>query len=743
LIVAGLAVASVLIGGRLRIRLSGADAAILGLVTLVALSARFALDRRPAINLAWDWVGIGITYLLVRNLPRNRGESAAMAGILLAASVAVSTYGFYQARVELPQLQEEFRRNASRFLEAEHIAPGSAGETLFRNRLLYSNEVFSTFGLANSLAGFLVGPLVLAIAMGLAGVSQQEPEQRQPKSGSGSRTTTLLLAGLPLLVLLICLIATKSRSAWLGAGVGLAWLGWSMRNRVSRRFLLAALGGGAVLVGLLIAVGLASGRLDREVLTQSPMSLRYRLEYWQGAWGTITEGAHDLRSLWDASTFWWGVGPGNFGGPYLLHKLPQSSEEIQDPHNLLLEVWATAGIGAFLALIAAIGLGLRNLMAPSSADDSAEADRSSSGSRADQRKTRSSVTELNQALNDEAPPPGNSGWLFASAAIGFVLVFLVGDFNLFAAGMMERWLFLGLGWAGAVVLGGPLWRRVSLPVTGLAAGVLATLVHLLAAGGIGFTSVALSLWTLLAVGLNLRTDRPCGRVREFAGRLPAFVGSLAWAGILGTFVGTVGPHWNAEAALAEAEDAVDPRRPPNFQKAEAAYERAIRSDPFSARPWIGLGLLHAMAWNQRGARPDDLRWKQIAVDLGKAVDPPRNPRSWSLHSQRALILGDLYRRVGHTLTPRESLTLRSQIVAATRTASRLHPTNADLHARLAEASADISMFADAASEAREALRLDALTPHADKKLRDEVRSRLEANLPEWTRRGEAMNLPGL
>ena len=34
------------------------------------------------------------------------------------------------------------------------------------------------------------------------------------------------------------------------------------------------------------------------------------------------------------------------------------------------------------------------------------------------------------------------------------------------------------------MLGGPLWRRVSLPVTGLAAGVLATLVHLLAAGGI-------------------------------------------------------------------------------------------------------------------------------------------------------------------------------------------------------------------------------------------------------------------
>ena len=42
--------------------------------------------------------------------------------------------------------------------------------------------------------------------------------------------------------------------------------------------------------------------------------------------------------------FWWGVGPGNFGGPYLKYKLPESSEEILDPHNMFIEVWATAGV---------------------------------------------------------------------------------------------------------------------------------------------------------------------------------------------------------------------------------------------------------------------------------------------------------------------------------------------------------------------------------------------------------------
>ena len=84
--------------------------------------------------------------------------------------------------------------------------------------------------------------------------------------------------------------------------------------------------------------------LDREVLTQSTMSLRYRWEYWQGAWGVITGGATSVWQALSSPFFWWGVGPGNFGGPYLKYKLPQSSEEILDPHNLFLEVWATAGV---------------------------------------------------------------------------------------------------------------------------------------------------------------------------------------------------------------------------------------------------------------------------------------------------------------------------------------------------------------------------------------------------------------
>ena len=47
-----------------------------------------------------------------------------------------------------------------------------------------------------------------------------------------------------------------------------------------------------------------------------------------------------------------GCGPGNFQDAYTAYKLPEASEEVADPHNFLLEVWATAGTPAMLALVA-------------------------------------------------------------------------------------------------------------------------------------------------------------------------------------------------------------------------------------------------------------------------------------------------------------------------------------------------------------------------------------------------------
>ena len=277
--------------------------------------------------------------------------------MLVATAFAVSCYGLYQNGVELPLLRAAFQRNPQLILRQLGIEPGGRGEEMLRNRLLFSNELFSTFALPNSLAGFIVGPLVLALAVSLQNLVRRD--------APGPRWSALAMAAPVILVLLVCLILTKSRSAWVGLLVAMIYWAWHTRRDIPVRVLLSTGLGGLGLVTALVLAGLATGRLDREVLTQSTMSLRYRWEYWQGTWGVITEGAGDLESILRSPYLWWGVGPGNFGSHYPKYKLPVASEEIQDPHNLFLEVWSTAGVWALLALLArwhgALGISLVDL----------------------------------------------------------------------------------------------------------------------------------------------------------------------------------------------------------------------------------------------------------------------------------------------------------------------------------------------------------------------------------------------
>ena len=309
--------------------------------------------------------------------------------------------------------------------------------------------------------------------------------------------------------------------------------------------------------------------------------------------------------------------------------------------------------------------------------------------------------------------------------------------NPFEGDLFFRWLILGASWLAAILLGAPLWRRLPIPAPALGAAVVAVVINLLAAGGIGIPTVALGLWSMLALGLNLQDDRSCGRLREYESRVPAFVLAVGWAALLGTFVGVVGPFWRSEAALAAAEAAIN-RRPPDFERAEKAYLSAIEADRYSARPWLKLASFYGLVWQEHGSKFEDPQWRKIPILYQKAASAPRNPESWALHADRARVIRQLLSLVGPRLDPLEALKYRGKIVEATRTAALLHPTNADLHARLAEASAEISMYKDAVTEATEALRLDRITPHHDKKLPQTIRKRLEALIPKWTENAAKM-----
>ena len=692
LVAAALAAASALVGGRTRLRWSGADGAVYALMALVGVSSMRGAERRTAVNLAWDFVGVGVAYALLRILPRGRREVSALVGALMATAVAVAAYGLFQNTVELQQARDYYLAHRAEILRQLEIAPGSPMQTLYESRLLSSSEVNATFALANSLAGFLVGPAVIGLALGLEALRRRDPRT----------SLALALGALPWLTLVGCLLLTKSRSAYLGLLLAGLVLAWRARRGLSHRTLAVAGVAVAIVVGGMVVYGLSTRRLDREILIEAGKSLRYRVEYWQGAWDVLTK---------EPGAWWSGVGPGNFGDAYLRHKRAWASEEIADPHNLILEAWTTAGIGAALALVLALALGLRESFGPPRAGQG----------------------------DEEQAAGGTPTWLIACAAGGWLLAWPLGGLDPFAAGNELRWLILGVGWGAAVGLGLPLWRRVPVPAAGLGAAALAVAVNLLAAGGLGFAPVALGLWAALALAQDLRTDRPCGRVREVGGRGPGFGLAAVAVGLLGGFVGAITPYWRAEAALAATE--IDPRtvqdpaaRIKAIDQAVAGAEAAMEADKLSVRPYLQLAELEYEGWQARGHLPQDTAWLRIDTALVKAVTRPRNPRSLGVRRREADYAREILRAHGAELPQRTREWLRSRVADALKRAVPLSPNNATLRGEYAEALADIGLKAEAAAQATEALRLDAIAEtakHRDKRLPKPMRERLQAALPRW------------
>ena len=113
----------------------------------------------------------------------------------------------------------------------------------------------------------------------------------------------------------------------------------------NRRFAVAA-------ILLLVAAAATAWTLTRPQnsarLAKAVKSFGFRVQYWQATAGLIAD--HPLL----------GCGPGNFQDAYTAYKLPEASEEVADPHNFLLEVWATAGTPAMLAMLAMLACFFRD-----------------------------------------------------------------------------------------------------------------------------------------------------------------------------------------------------------------------------------------------------------------------------------------------------------------------------------------------------------------------------------------------
>lgn len=657
------------------VRFGGADLAMAVFLALHTLNGLVMAEHghaRLTVNMIWQWAGLGVCFFLARQLLTDEPARRAICAVMISLSVGLSVCSFHEFFYEMPLIRSEYERDPESVIRRAGIdaAPGSPERELFENRLL-STEPTVTFALTNSLAGFLTPWFVLTAGLGLAAWRYRELNWRT-------------VAGISLCLIAVgfCLLLTKSRTALLSAafGIGCIVLVAARRGLKIPKRALAVAGGVTV---LMIVLALVFGSFDWLVIAETPKSVLYRLQYWQATAAMI--GDH----------FWFGCGPGSFQQYYTTYKLPAASETVADPHNFLLEIWATAGTTAALAFLTIFGIVLWRIFRQMWRDGD-QANRQPSG-----QPTGDVEVSKKAALRKQSPESDSHGatrWIFAGAVVGAFLAYPVG----WTVGFPPDATIILPGLPAAAVCGWLLGRWVNagrLPNWLIWIAGLALLMNLSAAGGIGFPGVSQNVWLLLALALNgLGANADCRQLNRAvaAGLLVASV--LALAALHGTMYRPVlvgQTHGIAGANLAAVG---------RFEEAVAEFRQAADADPFSAQPWVNMASLYFRRWLVQKSEIDEQEFDAAVDQLVR-----RDPHSQSTFAQIGSWRLVMFRESG-----------RREFLEAARDAFskrvELYPNSSMAHAQLAWTNHLLGESEPAVREAAEAVRLDQLHEHRERKL---------------------------
>lgn len=742
-------------------RLHVADGAALALFVWHSAAAVIAaLEGMPrtAVNALWLWLGLGACYFCIRQAARSPRDARLLVALMCGLAAAQSVLGCYQTLWGIPSARAEFNAaQRSVTVAGLHVPDDSPVRMLFEARL-GGNEPLGTFTLTNSLAGWLVPWIVLLVWIVCDSLRtlRKAPDttaatNRRPKT-TGQRSEQLpwyfnivalvrfvgLLA--VLVVAMFTLIRTGSRTglAAMCIGVGLLALPWARHewsSRVASKRLLIV-GGSLVIVGAFVFAAISGG------VAASMKSLQYRFDYWKTTAAII------------ADRPWLGCGPGQFQQAYTAAKAPPAGEEPSDPHNALLEIWATAGTPAAVAWLAFCGLvGLAVFRAERRAHPTCP------NGRAPRHEFGKSARRSNR---DPAHTPRG----FRSAAIEFVrglapgVAALMVGYVVFVpvAWMTRAVLSTGLVWASlpaALVCLGLLGHWVQhgrLPIWVVAVAWVALIINLSASGGIGFPGVAAVFWVLAAICLNhSQAESPIGAFEaapstditnapqrqlnessasELSGasvqtavRAGSSRPALIWPALAISFGLVYACHAtayrpvlqsSAEMLAAERLSAAADPLP-----ALAGWQAAIAADPWAFEPRAALAAAQFALWRQT-PHPD--RWPPIRELLDSASARAVNwSAAWLWKGRLLLDAAQAQTADGKPAAPRAA----ADAVEAFRQAVRCYPASPTNWAHLAVAEDRLGL-AEARQTARHAIQLDAENPHRDKKVPDPLRQTLQA-----------------
>jgi hypothetical protein len=669
---------------------------LIGVSGLMWLSAGVAAHyKHPAFLVASEWVVLVIAFGLVRQLARTASDERELLAALVASAVSISAFALYQYTVEFPAIRQTYGGNMEALLEAMAAENVVANPELLQRRLLDDN-VFGTYSHPNSLAGYLA--LLLPAAIGWTLQARGERKARWPIS--------FFLAAAGSVLVGLALWLTHSRGAMLGSAfVGLAVLAlYGRRSITARKTLLLSVLAVAVLTVLFL---LPTGYLAYGI-TKFWESSAKRSDYWIATWSMIRD--HP----------WFGVGPGNFGRLYPSYMLPRAYEQVKDPHNFLLEMWATGGLFALLVLLITLGLFFRRiwpvLRSPWKESES------------DSARPMSPEGIAHPGLRSALRAPRSTFWtgweFYVGGMVGLVLGFVLRALNQSPEEVVLEGAYSAcrsLVWFAAFALFYSMpWSGASLALA-LTAGVTALLINLLFSGGIALPSVAQPLWIVAALALNsLGTPVPNATrspgLRRRVLPLAFLVGTgLAYFLLLSYPAITCGDaltqargyyaRWQAGAIAGRDLQTyiLDP------------LEGAVHADPENAMAWLELAEWYG-EFGKIVPKPGPIVRKALdCADRAHGLDPDnKDPFLFkhNLHVQLARRFGDREKEE------------YGQAAAAMRAAVQRDPTNARLRYQLVETLFLADLPVDGRRHARIAEELDEQSTRPERQLTTPQRERL-------------------
>ena len=720
-----------------RLHLEKLDAAVWLLCGAHILSSLVVIltegNKRAATNMLWEWLAVAVTFSLVRQTITLDSRPKFLRAILVITT-AIACYGIWQPtfwysanlkeyqelKAEIESIEsspnlspaEQFKRQ--RELRAEFVSRGiplsGPAQKLFEHRLRDSKEPLGFFALTNTLASFMAIGLVLLAGSFISLLLPNQTEGTSSDNCESNSRSILTVLGVTLLLVTYCLVLTKSRSAWGGSIVGIGTLLClfllTSKSGVALKKLLPIVVVGAVVLSLLAGVAIATGALDIEVLTEASTSLSYRLEYWTSTWDVILD--HPLL----------GTGPGNFRDNYLRHKLPQSSEEISDPHQFILDVAANAGVVglaglvAFLAVIAWLSWKLCRQPQARPDSDSAPAHESSFSAR----------PSIRTAIGGAAVLTIAGEWLF-SGSVSWSIFVVCG-----VAMLIDGVLTMVLRPSSTSTNG---QLEVSVPPVAVVASILALLVHLSAAGGIAMPAVigvALALAAVLSVDASAESTTDHSEKPQsppFAADSNVAVDSEGnfqngqWlAAALFSGLAAVGCTTTAFSPVIQSTSLLqlgdyDAINGQPTRQVISSYRRAADADTLTPQPYVRLSQFYLHQWKQT----------RNETFFDQSVEAAEHARSLSPHNpQVAHEIGYAWLVRARGTSPQNENAIATA-VKELQNALQMYPTHPTWTAETAQALALSGDSSKAATMARRALKLDEINRaagHVDRYIPDDL-----------------------